>query len=766
MRRIRRHVIWGWIIVCVIFVGKTWAVNQVEYQENEALHRFFQSKEHIFRHRWNEAREGFEAYLMDYPEGRLRDEGLYWLAYSLNMLSQDSKSEEHIISLKEIALDRLNELIEKHPKSLWRDDGLTLRVEIAGQLVLLGRESYKFHIDAAVQSQEKSEKEIKLYALNSLIKLDADYVLPIFKNLLESDPDPDIRKRCALLLGRYFSSESLELLKEIARSDRDKGVREEVAGVIERLNIRQIPVRLQYSVYGSRLLGDSQNRRFPEKKVSVVPLPLTDPEDEEGLLDAVRDVFNGKTSNPSRSAQGWMPYTLYYSLDSQTKVMNRAGDYLLWFPQEKIKVAADGIQGEVQFSHIETQEKLQWKFEVGADESRLAVLRSGDRLSLVILQFREIQLEPEKPQAVKTGSHDSEYNNKWTNLARHFGIEGKQVYHIEFSDLMGWEIHSSKDSWSVDDLTGKTDKYDFGQAEALSKEPAGWKLFGQLLLQKKERRFIARKAMLVDPDGKVFIGNEISVPVDSPSGFEVKGRRTEEKGPDLPDYGELEASGSFMLIPGVKVSTARESFKMEEFEKPLINFEQSKVVIAEKGSPARRSSALIISGLGSKTWTLLGDIFYLKKQERLVGFGAILVDPNREIKARGLISVPIDNPADFRILRGKAWKEKQLLLPEQERQTRYYYPCLNTGIQGWEVLTTLHSSDYGDETKRDFSLAQATRSHEGRDWILIGQILLLPKERCFIARDAALINSDGEVVFGAELRVSTDDPSQHKVIKK
>jgi hypothetical protein len=43
--------------------------------------------------------------------------------------------------------------------------------------------------------------------------------------------------------------------------------------------------------------------------------------------------------------------------------------------------------------------------------------------------------------------------------------------------------------------------------------------------------------------------------------------------------------------------------------------------------------------------------------------------------------------------------------------------------------------------------------------------MLLKKERHFIAREAVLINSDGEVIFSAELRVPTDDPSKYKVIK-
>jgi len=793
MQKIKKHLIWGWIFIWGIAVCQIGALSPmdttgiyhftekatvIESQESQEMSLFFKAKEHIFKSNWEQARKGFEFYLETYPDGRLTDEALYWLAQSLNRLSNTETSEEPVLGLKKTAVDILNELIEKYPKSLWWDDGLTLRVEIAGQMVILGQESYKKYITAAVESQDKSEKEIKLHALNSLIRLNADYVLPIFQRLLETDSDPEIRKRCALLLGRYFPSDSMNLLEKAARSDKNKNVREAASALIDNVRSRQIPVRLQYFVYGSRLLDESDYKRFPENKVAVVSLPSMDPDDKDSLLDEVRGVFNNKISHPQSSANGWMPYS-WYAYDSKFLISNRAGDYQLWFPQDKIKITSDQIQGEIHFQHIETGQKHQLKFKLNEDENRMAVLRSKDRLTLVILQFRKIGLALEKGQPIKTGSHAPILKKAQKILARNFNLEEGQVFHTEFSYLMGWEIHSSRASWPVEDLTGKTGKYDFGKAEAISKETQGWKLAGHLLLLIKERHFIARKAVLADPDGKTFIGDEIIVPVDKPSDFKITGLhkiKEAEFESELPDYGKLDIGSSFTLQPGIKISTARNSFMIGEFEKPLVNFRQSKAKIAERGSPLRKMPSNISTlsvtiktsylNISNRTWTLLGDVFWLRDQNRLIGFGAILIDPEREIKAYGLISVPMDKPSAFRILRGKSWKKKQILLPYQERQTRYFYPSLHSNVQGWEVLTTLHSSGSGDEKKQDFSFAQATREYDGREWILIGQIMLLPKDRSFIAREAALINSDGEIVFGAELQVSTDNPSQYKVIKK
>jgi hypothetical protein len=166
-------------------------------------------------------------------------------------------------------------------------------------------------------------------------------------------------------------------------------------------------------------------------------------------------------------------------------------------------------------------------------------------------------------------------------------------------------------------------------------------------------------------------------------------------------------------------------------------------------------------------WTLLGDIIWMKNRECLIGFGALLVDPDRKVTAQGLILMPLQDPASFQVLKGKTLEKQKMLLPVDERRTRGIYHSISTNVQGWRIKTTLNSSpSLSSKDKWDFSLSQAERSYEGRDWILIGQILLVRKERRFIARRAALINSDGDIVYGDEIQVPTDDPTKYKVIKK
>jgi hypothetical protein len=340
--------------------------------------------------------------------------------------------------------------------------------------------------------------------------------------------------------------------------------------------------------------------------------------------------------------------------------------------------------------------------------------------------------------------------------------------------VMEWTVRSTRKSWSLEDISAKTGKYDFGEAEAVSTHPEGWKLTGNLLLFIKEKRFIGRKAILLDPKGKTAaIGNEIIVPVDNPENFEVKGaRRIEETKSELPDYGPLEAQAVFQIEPNLEVQTDRKYFSMEEFNRNLIGFGRSRAQLAERNSSSTEKKTdaydtYVRIPTSGRKWTLIGDIFWIKNQNRLIGFGALVIDPNRELKAQGLISVPLDDPADYRVLQGKDWEKKEIIEQADERNTRYYYPCLITDVHGWEVLTTLHSVPHpAIGGKNDYSLAQATRTHDGKEWILLGHIMFLQKEKTFLARQAALINSDGEIVYGSEIEIPAENPSGAKVTKK
>jgi hypothetical protein len=776
MNILGRTTIWGWMILGALTMGKSTLLHaaladvpnpvstrvaaHAESSDSE-MDRFFKAKEQVFKHKWKEARRGFEAYLKDYPQGQFRDEGLYWLASSLNMLSKDEKTEEKIVKLKETAIVRIDELIENHPKSLWRDDGMALRIEIASQLVLMGQDTYTPIIEEAVRTQKKDVRQLRMLALNALAGLDADYTRPLLENILKTDKDPQIRKQCLQLLGSHFPDGSFDLLQKIAAEDKDAQIQREAQSWIDRITQASIPVYMKYNIYGSRLLDDSLYDEFPEGKVRIIPLEVEGPLESRNIRDLVQTVFNGKLSTLSSSADGMIPYPGFFLQEQFTIITNRAGDYQLWIKPDELDVTEDRITGVVEFRHRKTNKKQDVSFQLGRGEAKLLTTRSGNTISLMVIQWRS---EPQDTVPI--------YVDKSDITEEFLPLADKGSNGTIFNSL-GWTIYSTRKNFTLEDLVGKTGKIDLGQAEAVSNDPAGWKLVGNLIMMMKEKQFIGRRATLTDPNGKKVVeGNEIIVPVENPENFEVKGpRRVERAESALPDYGPLEAQAVFRIKPGLEIQTDRKYFNAEEFNQNLIGFGRSKAQISERISPSpeKKTDAYdtyVHTQTTGQKWTLIGDIFWIKNQNRLIGFGALVIDPDRELKAQGLISVPLDDPAAYKVLQGKTWKKKEIIEQADERNTRYYYPCLISDVHDWEVLTTLHSIPPAMGGKSDYSLAQATRTHDGKEWILLGHIMFLQKENTFLARQAALINSDGYIVYGSEIEVPAENPSGAKVIKK
>jgi hypothetical protein len=89
-----------------------------------------------------------------------------------------------------------------------------------------------------------------------------------------------------------------------------------------------------------------------------------------------------------------------------------------------------------------------------------------------------------------------------------------------------------------------------------------------------------------------------------------------------------------------------------------------------------------------------------------------------------------------------------------------------SNIMGCKVLSTLNSMDLSRlrNQKMDFGLAKAEIPGINGKWILKGHLLLLKKERQFIARKGILCNSKGEVVKTAlQIIVPIDAPEKFQV---
>jgi TonB family protein len=172
------------------------------------LHR--EAKEAIYNKEWDHAVQLLQKLDSQYPGSVLRVEALYWLAYSLE--KQNKKNE---------ALQLLNRLIETYKDNEWADDAKMLRVRISADLCRQGFPQYRRYIMAAVQQESNEDIDLKMMALDILIRLDRPAALAILEKFYKKNPDPEIRDNIIFILRRCGEN---QLIARLSALNQKKGI--------------------------------------------------------------------------------------------------------------------------------------------------------------------------------------------------------------------------------------------------------------------------------------------------------------------------------------------------------------------------------------------------------------------------------------------------------------------------------------------------------------------------------------------------------------
>ncbi len=465
---------------------------------DKELDIFLKAKDYVFKRYWRKAKEQLEFYLKKYPSSQLKDEALYWLAQSLNRMSREEVNKDKVIALKEEAFQKLELLIGQYVESVWIDDAKMLRVEISGELALIGRTKYKNLLQHVYETEEKTETDLKLIALNSLIELEPEAAIPLLKDIIETDKDTQVRKKVVLLLGKTYTKGVITLLEDVSKNDPDREVREEASYWLKQVQMHAIPVNLNYYLFSAELADPAEFKRIPENRVNFYSLPRIKPGDEEKARKVINDLFNGKLSDITQQSGGRADAIIALF---GTTIIHKVPGFLTHFLTEGVEKTYDHFSGKVHFKDLKTGKDYDVPFTADDKNETLLAMRHGNRVVLMFLQF-ESTLEP-----------DLEVED----------VDKEPIYSTHFENFMGSKVFSSRQSWGPNEIRG--DLIDFGQAKAEIPDKKGkWVLKGYILGSQKERRFIARRAVLTDPKGKVVArADEIIVPVDNPSQYKATG---------------------------------------------------------------------------------------------------------------------------------------------------------------------------------------------------------------------------------------------------
>jgi hypothetical protein len=625
-----------WTVVLAVMLAA--AVLGAEPYQNKELEQFFKAKTSVFSQEWGAVRSGMEAYLHDYPAGKMRDEALYWLGRSFDRLARQEKERASIVALKTKAAGTLDRMIKEFPESLWRDDARELRLAIAGELAILGVASERSVIEEAVRSQNKSEVELRRIALKSLVKLNPRTALPVMGDFLESEPDSGLRKEGVALLGQRFNSEVVGLLESVAQKDASEDVRREAEYWLAKVKTRHIPVQLNYYCYEARLSDTSTYNKVPEGKVASFATPHGRTGSEGRVKYEIGRIFGGQISFTGSKATSMGATEMYEILRTSERMTirrsHKINDFRIALDGESIAKTPESIDGRVFFDAQAAA------FTVNSQNDALLAARRGERLALMYLE-----MAPKDVTAFEKGADEdspSGLESFLESLGNLFKGKSKEpVYYTKnILSRSGLVIHSTLQSME----SVKEDVTNYSLAKAEIPGPGGtWILTGHLLMLNKEKIIVGRMAKLVKPDGNVAAeGDEIRVPVKDPAAFTTGGKVAPKPPPApaaaIPEALESKYLVSFNLDGGGWIHSARKEFRLAEVSGDAVDFEEAQAVLPGPGG----------------NWILTGRLILLKTQ------GAILAREARLMNAEGkaaaeaaILMVPVKNPENFTVTKAR-----------------------------------------------------------------------------------------------------------------
>lgn len=175
-------------------------------------------------------KEAVEAFAKAAAEGAPRADGaLYWKAWALHRQAQTPES-----------LAALDALFKRYPSSRWTDDAKALELELrqaSGQ---------------KINPEGESDEDIKLMAINSLIRTDPERALPLLEKLLKGTHSPKLKERALFVLANADSPRAREVLAQAARGGANPDLQLKAIGYLAVMGgNKEERLRILTDVYGA-----------------------------------------------------------------------------------------------------------------------------------------------------------------------------------------------------------------------------------------------------------------------------------------------------------------------------------------------------------------------------------------------------------------------------------------------------------------------------------------------------------------------------------
>lgn len=194
----------------------------------------FTAKSAIYEEDYKKAIQILSWFIAYFPDSRELESALFWTSHTYDRLGRSSEDRRDVINFETKALPFLERLISDFPGSEWADDAAILRIDIAFRLYQMGHQQYVEFIEKGLTTHDRSKIDIKLAALDAMLRIDQKRAMGIVSDLALDDPDPRVRKKIVLILGQSGAKEAIVILQRIAEKDPEATVRKAAALWLER----------------------------------------------------------------------------------------------------------------------------------------------------------------------------------------------------------------------------------------------------------------------------------------------------------------------------------------------------------------------------------------------------------------------------------------------------------------------------------------------------------------------------------------------------
>ena len=213
------------------------------------------------------------------------DAALYWKAYA------DWKQR-----LKQDSLEGIHRLLSAYPKSAWADDARALELSIRDGKPGAAASSE----DDEDNESNEDDEELKLYALDGLMQMDADKAVPVLERLLARNSSPRLKERALFVLSQSDSPRAREVVIRTAKTGQPVALRvaavrtlgqagepDEIAALAGIAKDREAPLEVREAVVEAYLIADRPDELLALAKLDPDPRIRSKAIDALGAIDAL-----------------------------------------------------------------------------------------------------------------------------------------------------------------------------------------------------------------------------------------------------------------------------------------------------------------------------------------------------------------------------------------------------------------------------------------------------------------------------------------------